>query len=158
MLVISEPALDFIVMHSTKPDARLFQAEVLRIIYQVHHTEFYGTDSVQMSLAQDPRNTGALLGKDMRMFSTENLNPNNSYAILQQKYDQSQQDLRRERLFRTVSEKLYQADLNQAITLVNAAEAMIGNLPSTINIGELAKLIWNTNPTTGRNKLMQVLR
>lgn len=35
---------------------------------------------------------------------------------------------------------------------------MIGNLPGTIDIGELAKLIWNTNPTTGRNKLMQVLR
>lgn len=152
VLVVSESGLDYLTMNSTKPDARLFQAEVLRIIYTIRHT---GTYIPQTTLHQLQAGNGIILNQYLKEveehYKTELADPNSPHNTLQA-------NLMREKLFHTVDKNLDAYQRQHNAEKVNLANALISNLPHTISLGKLAKIIYNTDTNIGRNRLMELMR
>jgi len=151
VLVINEQGLDYLTMCSTKPNARLFQQEVLNIIYTIRHTGVYIPPNMikDLQISEDLRN--GLIKEASDFYNSQKTDPNSPMNSYMNKY-------MLQTLFRCIDNQLNRID-NQAIRdKIDAADAMIGNINDTISLGELAKLIWNTDTDIGRNRLMWLLR
>ena len=152
MTVIPEKALDEICLkiRANRPEVDQFRAYVLNVIGQVRATGMYIPPDILARMDDDPEVSQWFVNKTKSFYD--------KMQILEAQRKEAENKQRLEYMYRVFSDKWHALQNQRNEDTVVMAQSIVGNLERCIDIGELAKHIWNTDTDIGRNRLFALLR
>lgn len=152
MTLIPERALDEICLkiRANRPEIDQFRTYVLNIIGQVRATGMYIPPDILARMNNDPEVS--------QWFVNQTKSYYDKMQILEAQRKEAENRQRLELMYRTFSDKWHALQNQRNAALITVAKGIVGDISRSIDIGELAKHIWNTDTDIGRNRLFALLR
>ena len=152
MTCIPERALDEICLQvkANRPEIEQFRAYVLNIIHQVRNTGLFIPPVIAEGMDGDPQVAQIYVNRTNNYFE--------KMKILEAKLRASENERRLQMIYSTMSNGLHRLETQYNASIVNVAKGIVGDVSRAIDVGELAKHIWNTDTDIGRNRLFYLLR